>query len=213
MIILIGGEKGGTGKTTLAVNLAVLNAAAGKDVLLVDTDPQGSANFWSEIRSESSIEPSIQCVQKSGKALAKQLVDLHKRYENIIVDAGGRDSVELRAAMAVADRAFIPVQASQFDMWTVTRMSEVVEQVSAINPDLDAWLIINRAPTNPSVNEAEEAAEYVADFDNLKLCPVVMRERITYRKAAPDGLAITELTKRDQKAISELNDLYSEVFE
>jgi chromosome partitioning protein len=89
-IILIGGEKGGTGKTTLAVNMAAARAKAGHDVLVVDTDPQGSASYWTAAREEKKIEPRIPSVQKFGKTLASELRDLGKRYEEIIVDAGGR---------------------------------------------------------------------------------------------------------------------------
>lgn len=89
-IILIGGEKGGTGKTTLAVNMAATRAKAGYDVLVVDTDPQASASYWTAARDESGIEPRIASAQKFGKTLASELKDLSKRYEKTIVDAGGR---------------------------------------------------------------------------------------------------------------------------
>lgn len=87
-IILIGGEKGGTGKTTLAVNIAAARARDGHDVLVVDTDPQGSASYWAAAREEAGIEPRVASIQKFGKTLANELKDLSKRYEEIIVDAG-----------------------------------------------------------------------------------------------------------------------------
>ena len=102
MLILIGGEKGGAGKTTLATNMAAMRALAGRDVLLIDTDPQGSANSWSQSRDDESITPRVACVQKFGKGLPAEVKDLSKRYQDIIIDAGGRDSVELRSALVVA---------------------------------------------------------------------------------------------------------------
>ena len=117
MIILIGGEKGGTGKTTLATNMAAMRALAGRDVLLIDTDPQGSANYWAQNRDEEEISPRVACVQKFGKGLPAEVKDLAVRYQDIIIDAGGRDSVELRSAMVIADQAYIPIQPSQFDIW------------------------------------------------------------------------------------------------
>ena len=102
MIILVGGEKGGTGKTTIVTNLAALRAMAGRDVLLVDTDPQGSASYWTTSRDEDAIKPRVACIQKFGKGLQVEVKDLASRYQDIIIDAGGRDSVELRAAMVVA---------------------------------------------------------------------------------------------------------------
>ena len=94
MIVLIGGEKGGTGKTTIATNLAAKRALAGRDVLLIDTDPQGSANYWAQSRDESEPKPRrVACVQKFGKGLQAEVQDLAKRYEDILIDAGGRDSI------------------------------------------------------------------------------------------------------------------------
>ena len=78
MIVLIGGEKGGTGKTTIATNLAALRALAGRDVLLVDTDPQGSASYWASSRDEDGIKPRVACIQKFGKGLQGEVQDLRE---------------------------------------------------------------------------------------------------------------------------------------
>ena len=212
MIVLIGGEKGGTGKTTLATNLAALRAAAGKDVLLVDTDKQGSASFWAAVRSEDPARPAVACVQVFGKTVARQLADLATRYDDVIVDAGGRDSVELRSAMVSADRLYIPVQASQFDVWTLEQMDTLVQQAQAINPSLAAAVVINRASTHPRVREAEEASGIVDDFDGLGFSGVVVRDRISYRRAAAEGLSVSEADEPDQKAVSEMALWYEAVF-
>jgi chromosome partitioning protein len=103
-IILIGGEKGGTGKTTLAVNLAALRALKGRDVLVMDTDIQASASDWAQTRDETAVTPRVACIQKFGKGLQTEAHDLAKRYQDLIIDAGGRDSLELRAALVVAGR-------------------------------------------------------------------------------------------------------------
>lgn len=210
MILLIGGEKGGTGKTTLSTNLAAVRAAAGRDVILVDTDPQGSASFWAAVRDESDA-PRVACVRLQGKGIAAQLRDLAARYQDVIVDAGGRDSVELRAAMTAAQRMIIPIQASQFDTWTLEGMAQLVEQASAINPELTAGCVINRASTNPRVSEADEARELIAEYDGLSLLPVLIRDRKSYRDAARDGLSVVELGG-DSKAADEIQQLYREVY-
>ena len=163
MIILIGGEKGGTGKTTLATNLAVLRARARKDVLLIDTDKQQSAATWTQIRGENGTKPSISCVQLFGKGVNNQIPDLAKRYDDIIIDAGGRDSVELRAAMVKADKLFIPFQPSQYDVWTLDHMQELVETSRGFNPDLEAFCVINRASPIPQVTEYKDAQELFED--------------------------------------------------
>ncbi|GAB5550143.1 MAG: AAA family ATPase [Sandaracinaceae bacterium] len=216
MIILVGGEKGGTGKTTLATNLAAQRAASGRDVLLVDTDRQGSASFWSAVRDELGEEraalPSVPCIQVFGKTVARQVADLANRYDDVVVDAGGRDSVELRSAMVAADRLYVPVQASQFDVWTLEQMDELVTQAQAINPDLEAGVVINRASTHPRVREADEAKALVADFETLSYTYVVVRDRIAYRRAASEGKAVTEADEPDAKAVAEMAAWYEAVF-
>lgn len=212
MIILIGGEKGGTGKTTIATNLAAMRALSGRDVLLIDTDPQGSANYWAETRDEEKVTPRVACVQKFGKGLPKEVKDLANRYQDIIIDAGGRDSVELRSALVVTERLFVPIQPSQFDIWTLNQMEELVETAKAFNPDLIAKVIISRSSTNPSVHESDDTGKLLDDFDNLDLSDTTIRDRIAYRKAAKDGLAVTELKPKDPKAVKEVEALYKEVF-
>ena len=212
MIVLIGGEKGGTGKTTLATNLAAKRALVGRDVLLIDTDPQGSANYWAQSRDESEIKPRVACLQKFGKGLQAEVQDLAKRYQDIIIDAGGRDSIELRAALVVADKAYIPIQPSQFDIWTLDRMDDLVSTAQGFNPDLRAWVLISRSSTNPSVHDSEDTTEIMSDFSHLALSKVVVRDRIAYRKAARDGLCVDELKPKDSKAVEEIGTLFKEVF-
>ena len=213
MIILIGGEKGGTGKTTLATNLAAARAAAQGDVLLVDTDKQGSASFWTAVREELDDVPPVSCVQVFDKTVTRQVRDLSERYGDVIVDAGGRDSVELRAAMVVADRLFIPVQASQFDVWTLEQMDELVAHAQAINPDLRATVVINRASPHPKVREAEEAQKLLADFEHLSFGNSVLHDRIAFRRAASNGLSVLEMDPVDAKASAEVQALYQTVYE
>ncbi|MGZ8182287.1 MAG: AAA family ATPase [Methylobacter sp.] len=212
MIILIGGEKGGTGKTTIATNLAAMRALAGRDVLLIDTDPQGSANYWAQSRDEENITPRVACVQKFGKGLPAEVKDLAHRYQDIIIDAGGRDSVELRSALVVVEKAYIPIQPSQFDIWTLNQMDELVETAKAFNPGVQARVIISRSSTNPSVHESDDTGKLLDDFSNLDLADVTIRDRIAYRKAAKDGLAVIELKPKDPKAVEEMEVLYREVF-
>ena len=212
MIVLIGCEKGGTGKTTIATNLAALRALAGRDVLLVDTDPQGSAGYWTTSRDENGIKPRVACIQKFGKGLQGELQDLAGRYQDIIIDAGGRDSVELRSAMVVAHKAYVPIQASQFDIWTLAQMNDLIVTAQGFNPNLCAWVVINRGSTNPFVTETAEAAEILGDFKHLGLASSVVRDRIAYRKAVRDGLSVVEMKPSDAKASREMTEFYIEVF-
>jgi len=212
-ITVFGGEKGGTGKTTLAVNIAAMLAMKGKDVLLLDTDRQGTASFWATVRDEENIEPRVACVQKFGKGLPAQVRDLAERYDEIIIDAGGRDSMELRYALGVADRAYIPVQPFQFDIWTIRQMDTLVEMAKGLNEELAAFIVLNRVATNPAIREDRETREFITreDFQHLALAESMIRDRIAFRKAARDGLAVVEYGQ-DRKAVNEMNQLYEEIY-
>lgn len=211
-IRLIGGEKGGTGKTTIATSLVAARAAAGRDVVLVDTDPQGSGAYWAALRDRDDQVARVACVRLHGRGIGRQLQDTAQRYEDVIVDAGGRDSVELRAAMTVAQQLIAPIQASQFDTWTLEALSDLVEQARAINDELVACVCINRASPNPRVGEAAEARELLAEYANLDLMTATLRDRIAYRRAARGGLGVTELSE-DAKAAAEIRALYEEIYD
>jgi len=212
-ITVFGGEKGGTGKTTLATNIAAMLASQGKDVLLLDTDRQGTASFWATVREEDGIEPRVACVQKFGKGLAAQVRDLAGRYDEVVIDAGGRDSMELRYALGVADRAYIPVQPFQFDIWTIHQMDSLAEMARGLNENLVAFVVLNRVSTNPVIREDRETRDFLAqqNFQHLSLAKAMIRDRIAFRKAARDGLAVAEFGQ-DGKAITEMKQLYEEIY-
>src|SRR5438093_13574441 len=113
MILVIGSEKGGCGKSTLAINLAVISVREGIDTLLVDTDIQGSCNEFSQRRAELAIAPRIQVMMKQGRNLHRELADLQHRYQRIIVDTSGRDSAELRSSLLLAQTVLLHVHPPQ----------------------------------------------------------------------------------------------------
>ena len=214
MIYLIGCEKGGTGKTTLATNLATHLKLGGSDVLLLDTDKQGSANSWAGVREELEDKerfPEIPSVHKFGNKVYRTILDLAEKFDDIVVDAVGKDSVELRSALTVADYALMPLQASQFDIWTLAATDHILEAAKTVNHKLIAKIVISRASTNPSVSEVTEARSLFEEMNNASMCETVVKERIAYRKAARYGLAIFEMDTPDLKAVEELNNLFKEM--
>jgi len=206
MITLIGGEKGGTGKSTLATNLATWLAQAGRDVLLMDTDRQGTSANWASERQQQPL-PRVHCVQRFGNVF-QDVLDLSGRYDEIVIDAGGRDSEELRSAMVAAN--LLCFRPSQSDLWTAAHLADLVKMARAMNPKLTARTLLSIAPTNPRINEAAEASELLSEFDGLDRCSTVIRERKAYRDALCEGRGVIET--RDAKAAEELNALAREIY-
>lgn len=208
MIVLVGSQKGGPGKTTVAVNLAVQYARQGKDVCLVDADPQRSAARWHADREEQAHQPAIACVEKIG-SIHQTLQDLATRYDVVIVDVAGKDSKEMRTGMTAADQLVVVVRPSQFDLDTLGHMSEVIEQAKDYNPTLDVRGLITQAPANPSVTERTDAGEYLADFPAIRPLETVIYERKAYRDVVGEGLGVVEWN--NPKAKAEIEELAAEL--
>lgn len=208
MLHVIGGQKGGTGKTTIATNLAVALTLAGREALLVDTDRQLTASHWSDVRQAHDGLPAVTCIQKTGK-LYRTLRDLEDRYQDVIVDAGGFDSVELRTALAAADCLYSPVRASQSDLWTLAAMADLVTQARELNDQLRAYLVLSMAPTNPAVQETRQALSLLAEYPTFEVCTSILRDRKAWRDAMFQGRGVLELN--DPKATAEMLALTREI--
>lgn len=210
-IIVVGAEKGGVGKSTIATNFSVCLAQAGIDVVLIDADPQGTSAKWADRRSESRADaPSVPVVQRTGD-LSATLRDLAGRYAVVIIDAGGRDSRELRSALTVAALLIIPTKASQADLETLPKMQEIVQLARGFNPDLDAVAVVSMAPTNSAIREVEEARALLREFDAIRLSGSVISDRKVYRDALLDGAGVVELA--NSKAKAEIQVLVAEFFD
>lgn len=217
-IIVVGNEKGGTGKTTVAVNLAAMAARQGRDVLLIDCDPgQQSAAKWASLRADMHPDaPPVHCVTLlvTGKRsqFLKQMEDLARRYTDIVVDTGAVDSQELRASMMLASWLVVPVQGEVFDLWTLPTMERLYDLGKRENEALDSIIVLNRIPHQLRGQSPGETESWIADnAPSLprRVIPVV--GRTAYGKASAEGLGIWEMPKRDPKAATEMQRLYREV--
>ena len=197
-IILVGGEKGGTGKSTISENLAAHFAVEGIDVMLIDADKQGTAAKWVERRNENNLT-KVHCTQKLGDVRSTAL-DLAERYEVVVIDAGGRDSRELRSAMLAADLLLVPIRASQNDLETLPYVEELVLQARIINPNLVAKAVLSMAPSNTMINEVAEAKDLLKDFEVFELADTIVTDRKIYRDAATDGKGVVEMGNGKAKA-------------
>jgi chromosome partitioning protein len=204
MIITVGNIKGGVGKSTVACNLAVLLSAHGsKPVALIDGDKQGSSAEFTEARNARGIDAGFTCVRAQGAEVRQQAKGLAETFGHVIVDAGGQDNPALRAALTVADMVLIPVPPKSFEAWSLEVMADLVQEVrETVNPDLKALAFINMGfPTGDDNTVAR--ALIAEDYTALQALPSVICSRKAFSNGAGQGLAVTETTPRDTKAISE----------
>jgi chromosome partitioning protein len=205
MILAVGHTKGGVGKTTLAINLAIVRGHQGKDVLLVDGDEQRTALTFTELRTELLGQPGYTAVSLQGAALRTQVRQLASKYDEIIIDVGGRDTGSLRAALTVTETLLIPVQPRSFDIWAIDQLIELIREARELNDQLRALVLLNAADAQGQDNEA--AIDAVKEVEGLEVLTTFIGRRKAFPNAAAHGRAVTEYTPRDAKAIDELERL------
>jgi chromosome partitioning protein len=208
VIILVGHQKGGVGKSTIAVNIAVEFSSKGKSVIIVEADPTVmTSSTWAKDREDGGYSP-ITTVRQTGN-LRGTLLDLAGKYDVVIVDAPGKDSSEMRTAMTAADLILVPIPPSQPDLDTTQSLVITINQARDFNPELKALAVLNRVPTNVFSDADTEARAYLSDFPELRIASTNLHERKVYQTSVSEGLGVVEM--KDSKAKREIQLLTEEV--
>jgi chromosome partitioning protein len=205
MIITIGGIKGGSGKSTVATTIAVLLSARGRDILLVDADDQGTATDFTAFRESTLGQSGYTAIQLSGAAVRTEIQKMRSRYQDIIIDTGGRDTSSQRAAIVISDLYIIPFIPRSFDLWTLDSVVKLIGEMQPANPNLQSFALINKSDHQGRDND--EAKIIIAEADGIEYLDVPLGHRKSFANAAASGLAVTETKTRDERAINEANRL------
>lgn len=221
MIIVVGGIKGGTGKTTIATNFAVISCHMGKRVLLVDADEQESASDWAEQRDnywQCRLErrddwqyAGFPTVKLGGKLLYEQLKRFRSNYDDIVVDTGGRDTTSQRSALLIADCYIVPFKPRSLDVWTMGKVKSMMDAV-AFNKNLKVFVCINQGDHRGTDNE--EVFKILEENPDWKLISFSIGQRKAFANAATLGLGVMELDKnmKDSKACEEMKAIYDVIY-
>ena len=182
-VIALVGNKGGAGKTTLTVNLAVGLGQVGRAIIL-DADPQGSSAQWRTIAGDEKVPPVISVTEN----LAEQMHDLQRDNDYIIIDCPPSvQAPQTLSVLQVSDLALIPVQPSPFDLWASIHIEQAVMQARANNPNLRALLVINQL--EPRTTLSQLIREALSEI-RVPVAHTSIRRRAVYRASALEGRSV-----------------------
>ncbi|MCF0075476.1 AAA family ATPase [Dyadobacter sp. CY261] len=206
------GEKGGSGRSTIAEHFTVWLSKQGFDVLFVDADEQGTASdftAWREQTLDGNVGYTL--VQLVGANLRKQVETLKPKYDHIVIDTGGRDTTSQRSALFVSDVAIIPIQPRSHDIWTLAKFSAILDEIQATRATpITAYTFLNRADITSADNR--ESADALASIEQMTFVDCPVKNRKAYPNAGSAGLTVFEMgEKSDPKAINEITELFKRI--
>lgn len=216
-IISIGQQKGGVGKSTLTANIAVALAAQGQRVIIIDADKQQTCVNWAGRRQLAGYEPSIiaaplQAKENNASDFIQSIrkLGVSEKFDVCLIDVGGRDNRELRAALVVSNILLAPCLPSQADVESLGHFDSVVGEVLAINPNLRALTVINKATTGLNFSkEIALAGDAINEMEYLTRPIGMVTDRPTFRSTWMEGQSVFDLTNTvsSKKAKAEINNI------
>lgn len=194
MIISVQNQKGGVGKTTLAVHISHALVLTGAQVLLVDADPQGSARDWAAARTSETPFPVVGLDRPT---IHRDLPAMAKNFDHVVIDGPPRVTDLARSAIIAADLVLIPVQPSPYDVWAAQEVIDLIKEASVFKENLKSVFVINRKITNTAIGR--DTVEALAGY-GLPVLKSVVCQRVAFAESAAAGLTVLEIDRNSQAA-------------
>jgi chromosome partitioning protein len=210
-IIAVANQKGGSGKTTVSMQLAGAIARRGNKVLVVDADPQGTATRWAaSAEDEHPFPASVVGLSAANEKVHREVKKFIDDYHYIIIDCPpAADSPVPQSALLIADLVLVPIIPSPLDMWAAVGIRQVISNVSDLNEGLKSRLVLNQCQPNTTLTQ--ETLEVLPEF-GIELAKAQLRHRQVYRQSAVFGQTVHDFGGKASAAIAEMESLTSEVF-
>lgn len=206
MIIAVVNQKGGAGKTTIALNLAAALAAEGRRVLLVDADPQQTAQDWAAVRPTP---PPFQVIGLVKPVLHRDLPKMAADYDHVVIDGAPRNYEVARSAIAAADLVLIPVQPSGADFWASRETVNLVKEAHDLKETQKSVFVVSRKIGRTVLGR--DIADALAEFD-VPILQAGTTQRVVYAEALTGGTTVIEHQPRGPAA-DEIRAILSELRE
>jgi chromosome partitioning protein len=190
MIVALLNQKGGVGKTTLALHLAGAWARQGRRVTVVDADPQGSALDWSEQRAKEGGARLFGVLGLARDTLHREAPEIARGVDHVVIDGPPRIAGLMRSALLAADVVLVPAQPSPFDGWASGEMLNLIREARIFRPELVARFVLNRCAARTII--ARETGDALAEHDPPVLAARV-GQRVAFADAARTGQLVFEV--------------------
>jgi len=213
MIITVTNQKGGVGKTTIALNLALKFHAEGEKALLVDADPQASSMTFREIRGENEALSNLSVIANTSKTVDRDLVPVAESFDYVVIDSGGRDSQVFRASISLAAVVVVPIVPGTMELWGTDKTFDILDEASVFNKKLKVFAVLNMVKQGTKIEkELLSLEEELEKRHNLRFLKSSLSDRVAFKYAIAQGKAVWEMSgdDRDIKAINEVNRLHKE---
>jgi len=204
MIISILNQKGGVGKTTLAVHLATALSRMGRKVILIDADPQGSALDWAAARDGEPLFPVVGLPRAS---IHKELTAVANGYDTVIIDGPPRVYDVARSAIMASDLIIVPIQPSPYDVWAAKEIVDLLTNASTLKDTQKTVFVINRKIVNTAIGR--DVCEALAGYP-FPVLRSAISQRVAYAETASQGKTVYDLGP-DNQATREMTSLVREI--